>query len=125
MKKLGLVLMMILAVSVCCIAFPDMSTETQEQVVAKESSVLERIDFDSIITWVVTILGTIFAGAFSFVRTKLKKIIVLVKEFYEVLEATNEAIEDDNLTRDELKKIKKEIADFTAAFKALTKPEKK
>ena len=93
--------------------------EADPEPIIYQASILGDVDGDSAITWLFGLLASVFAGAFGFIKKKISKIAKLFKESYEAINAIDKALEDDNLSKTELKNIKKEMKDVIAAFKDL------
>lgn len=100
-------------------------SQLNEEVIMYQASIFGDMDGDNIITWIVGIFGTIFAGAFAFMKKKISKIATLFKELYEGINAVDKALEDDNLSKAELVSIKKELKDIVRAFKDLIAKDEK
>lgn len=67
------------------------------------------------------LIATVVTFALGFVWTKAEKIIKALKELGETLTVLSTSLEDGTLTAEEAAKIKKEILEDVAAFKAILK----
>jgi len=74
----------------------------------------------TVISAVFAVVTTVFGVAWKKVKSKLGKVAKLGKEGMDVVNSAIAALEDDNVTKDEVVKIKKEGQEFIAAWKDLT-----
>ena len=80
----------------------------------------EGLDLSGIITIVLTLVTTFAGGLWLKAKGKLSKVVKLGKEAIDVASAIDDALEDDKLTKDEIKNLKKEFGDVKKAWKDLT-----
>ena len=64
---------------------------------------------------IATVAGVFWGKA----RGKLKQVVNLFKQVYELVDAVFKMIDDNTITQEELDTLKKEAADVKDAFKAL------
>ena len=80
------------------------------------------MELETILTIVSAVMGVIslVAGGFWLnAKGKLNQFKSVVKEGYDVVTASVEAVDDDKITKAEVEKIKQEAAEFKAAIKLL------
>ena len=130
MKKTKLLFLIIgiFAITIAMVPIQELNVQHDqtEQIVAPvfhKAGIFD--DSDGMITGIITFIMTVFAGAFAFIKKKLSKVLKLIKELYEAINEVDEALKDDKLTKDELKKIKEQLQDVVSAFKDLIKKDKK
>lgn len=80
---------------------------------------MENLDLGSIITIVLAGITTFLGGFWLKAKGRIKKVVDLCREVYEAGNAVNEVLEDDKITKDEIKRVKKEFKDVSDKFKAL------
>ncbi len=76
-------------------------------------------DFATIATILLGLVATIASGFWLKAKGKFGQLKTLVKEGYDVVQASIDALDDDALTAEEIAGIKKEAQELVAAFKAL------
>ena len=82
-----------------------------------------ELDIGTIITLVITAIATFAGGAWAIVKGKLKKVVALIKEAYDLVAAFESALQDDKVDKKEIEGIKKEFAELKGALKALVSKE--
>lgn len=80
---------------------------------------LESLDLGTIITVVIAAITMFAGGKWVLAKGKLKKIVNLMKEVFDVAKKLEAALEDDKITKTEVEGIKKELAEVKGAWKAL------
>lgn len=80
---------------------------------------LENLDFGTIITVVIALLGTFAGGFWLKAKGKISKIVKLGSEAIEVATTLNKALEDDKISKEEIEQLKKESNDVKVAWKDL------
>ena len=75
--------------------------------------------FWTILSVIFAGVTTLFAGLWGKVKGKLAAFAKLAKEGLDIVNAVVDALEDDNLTKEEVIKIKKEALEFIGAWKAM------
>jgi len=80
---------------------------------------MENLDVLTIISVILGVVATVFAGFWTKIKGKLGKVITAGKEFIDVGNALKRALADDKISKEEVDEIKKEWAEAMAAFKAI------
>ena len=80
---------------------------------------MESLDVWTIVSLVLLIASTVFAGVWLTAKKKAKQIYNLGKEALDVAKAAIDALEDNKLTPEEVQKIKDEAVEVKAAWKLL------
>ena len=80
---------------------------------------VEGSTFWTILSVVFAAVTTLFAGLWGKVKGKLSAFAKLAKEGLDVVNSVVDALEDDNLTKEEISKVKKEALEFVGAWKAM------
>ena len=75
--------------------------------------------FWTILSVIFAAITTLFAGLWKKVKGKLLAFANLAKEGLDVVNAVVDALDDDNLTKEEVLKIKNEALQFIGAWKAM------
>lgn len=78
-----------------------------------------EFDFTTIATIVLGLVATVASVFWGTTKGKLSQIKTLVKEGYDVVQASIDALDDDAITKEEIASIKKEAQELVGAFKAL------
>jgi len=76
-------------------------------------------DLATIVTIVLGLVAAVASGFWLKAKGKFRQLKTLVKEGYDVVQASIDALDDDALTAEEIAGIKKEAQELVAAFKAL------
>ena len=72
-----------------------------------------------IISALLTVLATVFGGGLKKAKDKLKALVTLFKEIWELVGKLSAALEDNTVTPEEVTELRKEANDVKLAFKAL------
>lgn len=83
----------------------------------------ENLDWTVVVSSILGLISVVFGAFWAKVQGKLGKVVVLGKEFVDVVEVFEEAMKDDSLTKEEVEAIKKEFEEAKAAFKSLIEKE--
>jgi len=75
--------------------------------------------FWTIVSVVFAAVTTLFASLWNKVKGKLAAFAKLAKEGLDVVNSVVDALEDDNLSKEEVAEIKKEALEFIGAWKAM------
>ena len=75
--------------------------------------------FWTILSVIFAAVTTLFASLWNKVKGKLASFAKLAKEGIDVVNEVVDALEDDNLTKEEVTEIKKEALEFIGAWKAM------
>ena len=84
------------------------------------------MELETILTLVSIVLGlgaTLLGGKWLIAKNKLSQFKNVVKEGYDVVKVSIEAIDDDKVTKAEIAMIKSEAAEFKAAVRLLLSKE--
>ena len=79
----------------------------------------ENLDAGTIVTIVLGLVTTFAGGIWLKAKGKISKVITLGKECFDLLVKLEKALEDDKITKDEIKDLKNEAAQVKVAWKAL------
>lgn len=77
------------------------------------------MDIATIITLVLTAIATIFAGFWLKAKGKLGQLKTLIKEAADIVTVAVDALNDNQITNDEIEDLKLQVTEFKAALKAL------
>ena len=77
------------------------------------------MEVSTIITLVITVLGTVAAGFWAKAHGKIRQIRTLVKEAADIIIVAVDALDDNQVTSDEIENLKLQVTEFKAALKAL------
>lgn len=78
------------------------------------------LDGGSLATIITLIIGALSAF-FVKIKPYIKKVVNLLKEVYQMAETMEKALDDDAISKAEIKAIKKEFGELKEAFKAFKK----
>ena len=70
---------------------------------------------------IITVIIGFIAAFFAKIKPYIKKVVNLLKEFYELSSTMEKALDDDKITKAEIDAIKKDFAELKAAFRAFKK----
>jgi hypothetical protein len=84
---------------------------------------LESLDLSTLITIVLGLIGTFAGGFWLKAKGKLKQVVVLGSEAFDVIEVLEKALQDDKIDKKEIEALKKEAKEVRDAWKKLTAKE--
>lgn len=77
------------------------------------------MDIGTIITLVVTVVATVFGGFWLKSKGKLAQVKTLLKEAVDIVTVAVDALDDNQVTSEEIENLKLQVSEFKAALKAL------
>ena len=80
---------------------------------------MDSLSVWTIVSLVLLIVSTVFAGVWVTAKNKAKQVYNLGKEALDVAKAAIDALDDNKITQDEIEKIKAEALEVKAAWKLL------
>lgn len=84
-------------------------------------NIFANVEGDSVMTWVFGLVATFFGSGWVWFKRKGVLVAKLAKEGVDVIDEINNALADDALSKDEIKRIRKELSEVQTAWKALVK----
>jgi len=77
------------------------------------------MDISVIISLVLTVVATVAGGFWLKAKGKLSQVKTLVKEAVDIITVAVEALDDNQVSSDEIENLKLQVTEFKAALKAL------
>ena len=81
------------------------------------------MDISVIISLALTVIATVAGGFWLKAKGKLKDVKNLLKEGIDIITVAVDALDDNQVSSDEIENLKVQVAEFKAAFKALLNKE--
>lgn len=86
--------------------------------------VLQNLDLGTIVTIVLGLLTTFVGGFWLKAKGKISKVVALGKSAFDLLSELEHALDDNKITKDEIKKLKEDAEKVRESWKALVNKDK-